>query len=79
MTVDKRRLGRGLEVLLTDSQASPETGNGAFPASGNAENLSEALTMIRHLRFENRRLLAELEVLNALLREADDLIRRSLN
>lgn len=75
MTADKRRLGRGLEALLPDGAAPAGTGSEA--AGG--ESLEEALMLIRQLRFENRRLLAELETLNILLQEADDLIRKNLN
>ena len=77
MTVVKRGLGRGLEVLLADTANAIETNRAS--ADDRDERLAEAQAMIESLQQENQALMADLEKYKALLVELEAIIRINLN
>jgi hypothetical protein len=74
MTLQKRGLGRGLEVLLADSSAS----EGLQHEPVAIEKIDDRTIMAQILIEEHIRLLEEAEALKSLLDEFESIIRAEL-
>jgi hypothetical protein len=78
MTFIKRRLGRGLEVLLTDVSSLPATEQAPDTSNDLNDQLALAQALIENLERKNQNLLAEVEALRKFLVELESIIRTEL-
>ena len=78
MTLSKRGLGRGLEVLLADISSLAGIEQASTASNDLEEQLAEAQDIIENLQNENRDLLLEIESLKKLLDELESIIRADL-
>ncbi|NOT12997.1 MAG: hypothetical protein HOP23_14375 [Methylococcaceae bacterium] len=78
MTLSKRGLGRGLEVLLADISSLAGIEQASTGSTEMDDQLAEAQAIIENLQKENHDLLLEVESLKKLLEELDSIIRAEL-
>jgi hypothetical protein len=79
MTFIKRRLGRGLEVLLTDTSSPSSTELTSDNANDLDDQLALALALIENLERKNQSLLSDVEDLRRFLIELESIIRTELS
>jgi peptidoglycan hydrolase CwlO-like protein len=75
MTLIKRGLGRGLEVLLADVSTLAGMQQATTAANDMDEQLAVAQSIIASLHKQNQQLLSEIESLKQLLDELESFIR----
>jgi predicted nucleic acid-binding Zn-ribbon protein len=78
MTLSKRGLGRGLEVLLADITSLTGIEQASTASNNIDDQLAEAQAIIENLQNENHDLLLEIESLKKLLDELESIIRADL-
>jgi ParB-like chromosome segregation protein Spo0J len=78
MTLQKRGLGRGLEVLLADSSALKGLQQEPVAIAKMDDRTVKAQKLIENIQREHARLLEEAEALKSLLDEFESIIRAEL-
>lgn len=75
MTLKKRGLGRGLEVLLADTSSMDDLPQPSISAEPANNQVAMALALLDHLQKEKQNLLLEAEALKSLLDEFESILR----
>jgi len=75
MTLKKRGLGRGLEVLLADTSIKDDLPQPSTSSELTNNKVAMALTSLEHLQKEKQNLLLEAEALKILLDEFESILR----
>ncbi len=75
MTLKKRGLGRGLEVLLADTSTKDNLPQPPISAEPANNQVAMALALLDHLQKEKQNLLLEAEALKSLLDEFESILR----